>query len=62
MSDVALIDIQTTKPMCVNTFIKFPSLGRFAVWDMKYTVAMGVVKNITLGDVIWGNVVQQMQN
>ena len=34
------------KPMCVETFIDYPPLGRFAVRDMKNTVAIGIVKEV----------------
>jgi len=33
--------------MCVETFAEFPPLGRFAVRDMKKTVAVGVIKEVT---------------
>jgi elongation factor 1-alpha len=36
-----------TKPMCVEVFSEYPPLGRFAVRDMKQTVAVGVIKEIT---------------
>jgi len=36
-----------SKPMCVETFADYPPLGRFAVRDMKQTVAVGVVKEVT---------------
>ena len=45
--DSALIILTPTKPMCVESFAEYPPLGRFAVRDMKQTVAVGVVKNTT---------------
>ena len=33
-----------SKPMVVESFAEFPPLGRFAVRDMKQTVAVGVIK------------------
>jgi elongation factor 1-alpha len=33
-----------SKPMTVESFSAFPPLGRFAVRDMKQTVAVGVIK------------------
>jgi elongation factor 1-alpha len=42
--DSALIVLKPTKPMCVETFTDYPPLGRFAVRDMKQTVAVGVIK------------------
>ena len=38
--------MEPTKPMCVETFTEFPPLGRFAVRDMKRTVAVGVIKKV----------------
>jgi len=36
--------------MVVETFKEYSPLGRFAVRDMKQTVAVGVVKVVTKGD------------
>jgi len=36
--------------MCVETFTEYPPLGRFAVRDMRQTVAVGVIKNVTKKD------------
>jgi len=46
VGDCAMIKIRPTKPMCVETFTAYPPLGRFAVRDMKQTVAVGVVKEV----------------
>ena len=35
-----------SKPMCVEQFNLYPPLGRFAVRDMKLTVAVGVIKEV----------------
>ena len=32
--------------MCVEVFSEYPPLGRFAVRDMKQTVAVGVIKAV----------------
>jgi len=32
--------------MCVEVFSEYPPLGRFAVRDMKQTVAVGVIKGV----------------
>merc|ERR1711979_71512 len=45
--DACIVDLEPTKPMCVETFTDFPPLGRFAVRDMRQTVAVGVIKGIT---------------
>merc|ERR1711990_491577 len=44
--DCAIITLKPTKPMCVESFTEFPPLGRFAVRDMKRTVAVGVIKTV----------------
>jgi elongation factor 1-alpha len=44
--DASLVKLVPTKPMCVETFKDYPPLGRFAVRDMKQTVAVGVVKEV----------------
>lgn len=36
--------MKPTKAMCCETFAEYPPLGRFAVRDMKQTVAVGVIK------------------
>jgi len=45
--DACIVDLEPTKPLCVETFTDFPPLGRFAVRDMRQTVAVGVIKAIT---------------
>ena len=39
-----MVKMVPTKPMCVEVFAEYPPLGRFAVRDMKQTVAVGVIK------------------
>ena len=36
-----------TKPLCVETFSQYPPLGRFAVRDMRQTVAVGIINKTT---------------
>jgi elongation factor 1-alpha len=43
----AIVKMIPTKPMCVESFTEYPPLGRFAVRDMKQTVAVGVIKATT---------------
>jgi len=43
--DACIVELVPTKPMCVETFTEFPPLGRFAVRDMRQTVAVGVIKS-----------------
>ena len=42
--DAAIVKLEPIKPMCVEAFSEFPPLGRFAVRDMRQTVAVGVIK------------------
>lgn len=44
--DAALVRMVPQKPMCVEAFNQYPPLGRFAVRDMKQTVAVGVIKEV----------------
>ena len=44
--DAAIVKLIPTKPMVVESFNEFPPLGRFAVRDMKQTVAVGVIKEV----------------
>jgi len=44
--DSAIVEIVPSKPMCVETYSEYPPLGRFAVRDMKQTVAVGVIKEV----------------
>lgn len=39
-----MAEIKPTKPMCVEAYTDFPALGRFAVRDMKRTVAVGIIQ------------------
>jgi len=45
--DAAMIKLVPQKPMCVESFADYPPLGRFAVRDMRQTVAVGVIKEVT---------------
>jgi len=44
--EAAIIKLIPTKPMCVEKFSEYAPLGRFAVRDMRQTVAVGVVKEV----------------
>jgi elongation factor 1-alpha len=44
--DAAMVKMIPQKPMCVEPFQAFPPLGRFAVRDMRQTVAVGVIKAV----------------
>jgi len=45
--DACMVTMEPTKPMVIETFNDYPPLGRFAVRDMRQTVAVGVVKTVT---------------
>merc|ERR1711937_478752 len=45
--DAAMIELIPQTKMVVETFALYPPLGRFAVRDMKQTVAVGVIKETT---------------
>jgi len=44
--DAVIARMIPTKPMCVEKFAEYAPLGRFAVRDMRQTVAVGVVKEV----------------
>mmetsp|Transcript_2595 Transcript_2595/g.2844 ORF Transcript_2595/g.2844 Transcript_2595/m.2844 type:complete len:445 (+) Transcript_2595:744-2078(+) len=44
--DACMVTLRPTKPLCVEVFSEYPPLGRFAVRDMKQTVAVGVIKSV----------------
>jgi elongation factor 1-alpha len=44
--DAGIVELVPSKPMCVEAFSDFPPLGRFAVRDMRQTVAVGVIKSV----------------
>jgi len=45
--DAAMVTMIPSKPMCVEKFSDYAPLGRFAVRDMKQTVAVGIIKEVT---------------
>ena len=48
--DAAMVVLTPSKPMCVESFSEYPPLGRFAVRDMRQTVAVGVIKSVDKKD------------
>ncbi|KAJ3328684.1 translation elongation factor EF-1 alpha [Gonapodya sp. JEL0774] len=44
--DACIAKMVPSKPMCVEAFTDYPPLGRFAVRDMRQTVAVGVIKSV----------------
>ena len=46
IGDAAIVNMVPSKPMCVEAFADYAPLGRFAVRDMRQTVAVGVIKSV----------------
>merc|ERR1712226_1473168 len=44
--DACFVELKPSKPMCVEPFTQYAPLGRFAVRDMRQTVAVGVIKSV----------------
>merc|ERR1712166_1588037 len=49
-NDACMAKLVPTKPMCVEAFKSYAPLGRFAVRDMRQTVAVGVIKDVEKSD------------
>jgi elongation factor 1-alpha len=41
-----MVTLVPQKPMCVEAYAEYPPLGRFAVRDMRQTVAVGIIKSV----------------
>jgi elongation factor 1-alpha len=41
-----MVEMMPSKPLCVESYAEYPPLGRFAVRDMRKTVAVGVIKSV----------------
>ncbi|EPY27955.1 elongation factor 1-alpha [Strigomonas culicis] len=54
--DAAMVKMIPQKPMCVEVFNDYPPLGRFAVRDMRQTVAVGIIKGVSKKDTGAGKV------
>jgi len=54
--DAAIVKLVPSKPMCVEPLADYPPLGRFAVRDMRQTVAVGVIKSVEKDDGSGGKV------
>jgi sulfate adenylyltransferase subunit 1 (EFTu-like GTPase family) len=48
--DAAIVKLVPSKPMCVESYNEYPPLGRFAVRDMRQTVAVGIIKSVEKAD------------
>merc|ERR1719487_1202433 len=52
--DAAMVELIPQKSMVVEVFSSYPPLGRFAVRDMRQTVAVGVIKETTRKEPVGG--------
>ena len=59
--DAAIVTLIPSKAMCVEAFSDYPPLGRFAVRDMKQTVAVGVIKAVEKEEPKGGQVTKAAQ-
>ena len=48
--DACIAKLVPSKPMCVESYNEYPPLGRFAVRDMRQTVAVGIIKAVDKTD------------
>jgi elongation factor 1-alpha len=44
--NAGMVTLVPQKPMCVESYAEYPPLGRFAVRDMRQTVAVGIIKAV----------------
>jgi elongation factor 1-alpha len=54
--DAVIAVLEPSKPMCCENFKEYPPLGRFAVRDMRQTVAVGIIKAVTKKETSGGKV------
>merc|ERR1719482_1818453 len=59
--DAAMVELIPQKQMVVEVFSQYPPLGRFAVRDMRQTVAVGVIKETARKEVV-GKMTQSAKN
>ena len=59
--DAAMVLLKPQKPMCVESYSDYPPLGRFAVRDMRQTVAVGVIKSVNKKEAGSGKVTKAAQ-
>jgi elongation factor 1-alpha len=44
--DSALVKIIPLKPICVEKYVDYPSLGRFVLYDREWIIAVGTIKHV----------------
>ena len=59
--DAAMVEMIPQKSMVVEVFSAYPPLGRFAVRDMRQTVAVGVIKETVRKEVVGGKTTKAAQ-
>ncbi|KAF8819142.1 putative elongation factor 1-alpha (EF-1-ALPHA) [Cardiosporidium cionae] len=50
--DSAIVRMEPSKPLVVETFTEYPPLGRFAIRDLKKTIAVGVIRSVEKKEVL----------
>jgi len=60
--EAAIIKLIPSKPMCVEKFSEYAPLGRFAVRDMRQTVAVGVIKEVVKKTTVTGKKTKAAEN
>jgi elongation factor 1-alpha len=59
--DAGIVEMIPSKPMCVEAFADYAPLGRFAVRDMRQTVAVGVIKSVDKAEATQGKTTKAAQ-
>uniref|UniRef100_A0A0W0G2G0 Elongation factor 1-alpha n=2 Tax=Moniliophthora roreri TaxID=221103 RepID=A0A0W0G2G0_MONRR len=59
--DACIVKLVPSKPMCVESYAEYPPLGRFAVRDMRQTVAVGIIKSVEKTDKSGGKVTKSAE-